>query len=185
MVANFAASLRNLARIHLAELGLEAVDGDGHHSLLVIRHVAIDELQTIRGQSIEDRHRRIDLLVVDGVGIRPLYRYLADIDGIAPHALCNRQSEMQTRIDHRVELSPGRQYAALVFFAFLALGLVAVFLLAPERRWPLIPAAIFAALAVTVSFGRGDLIPAQALAYFVPLIVIAVGAYLLVEQRGH
>src|SRR5207249_12199510 len=31
------------------------------------------------------------------------------------HALCNRQSEMQTRIDHRVELTPGRQYAAHVF----------------------------------------------------------------------
>ena len=66
----------------------------------------------------------------------------------------------------------------------IAVGVVYL-LLAPERRWPLIPAAIFAALAVTVSFGRGDLIPAQALAYFVPLIVIAVGAYLLVEQRGH
>jgi hypothetical protein len=81
-------------------------------------------------------------------------------------------------------LSVTGQYAALIFFAFLALGLVSVFLLAPSRRWPLIPAAIFAALAVIVSLGRGDVIPAQALSYLVPLILIGVGAYLLVEQRA-
>src|SRR3982751_3393147 len=99
-------SRTDLAGIHLAELGLEAIDGNGHHPLLVIRHVAVDELQPIRRQSIEDRHRGIDLLIVDGVGVGPLNRYLADIDGVAPDPLRDRQLKMQPRLDHLVELTP-------------------------------------------------------------------------------
>ena len=76
-------------------------------------------------------------------------------------------------------------FAALIFFALLAAGLVAVFLVAPERRWPLIPAAFITLLALLVAFSRGDIIPAQAQAYLIPLILIAVGGYLLFEQRGH
>lgn len=75
--------------------------------------------------------------------------------------------------------------AALVFFAFLGAGLVMVFLLAPERRWPLVPAAFVGVLALLAWSGRADIIPPQAQAYLIPLILIAVGGYLLVEQRGH
>ncbi len=73
--------------------------------------------------------------------------------------------------------------SALIFFALLATGLVVVFLLAPERRWPLFPAALLALMAVLVSLGRTDLIPP--IGYLVPLILIAVGGYLLIEQGGH
>ncbi len=75
------------------------------------------------------------------------------------------------------------RFAAPVFLSFLALGLVAVYLLAPERRWPLVPALIIAAGAVAATFAVP--MPRDTLAYAVPVIVIAVGAYLLVEQSGH
>lgn len=72
------------------------------------------------------------------------------------------------------------QVAALLFLGLLALGLVAVFLLAPQRRWPLVPAAIVALLAVLVAFGRGDLVPS--VTYLIPVVLIAAGGYLLIEQ---
>ena len=79
-------------------------------------------------------------------------------------------------------LGLGGQLGALVFFALLAAGVLAVFLVAPERRWPLVPAAILAAVAITISITGAELIPAAAPAYLVPLILIAVGVYLLFER---
>jgi hypothetical protein len=75
-------------------------------------------------------------------------------------------------------------FASPVFLGTLALGLVAVFLLAPDRRVPLIPAAILTLVAVADVFLRIDLIPAALQPYFVPAILVAVGAYLLVERRA-
>lgn len=72
--------------------------------------------------------------------------------------------------------------AALVFFTFLSAGLVMVYLLAPERRWPLVPAAVVALLALLAWSGRADIVPAQAQAYLIPLILIAVGAYVLLQR---
>ncbi len=72
---------------------------------------------------------------------------------------------------------------APLFLALLAAGLAAVFVLAPDRRWPLIPAALVALIALAVAFGVQ--LPRDTLSYAIPLILIAVGAYLLVEQRGH
>jgi hypothetical protein len=73
--------------------------------------------------------------------------------------------------------------SALIFFMFLGAGLMGVFVVAPERRWPLVPAAILAAFALLVASGRQDIIPGEAQIYLVPLILVAVGAYLLAEQR--
>lgn len=75
------------------------------------------------------------------------------------------------------------QFDALVFFALLAAGFLAVFVAVPRRRWPLMPAAILGAVAVILAATGADVIPAAAPSYLVPLILIAVGAYLLVEQR--
>jgi hypothetical protein len=74
--------------------------------------------------------------------------------------------------------------AAPVFFASLGAGLVVVYLLAPTRRWPLVPAAVFAVLAILGAFNQVALIPNQVQPYLVPLILIAVGAYLILEPRA-
>jgi sugar phosphate permease len=83
----------------------------------------------------------------------------------------------------------GKQYVYLmpagpVFLGTLACGLVAVFLLAPRRWLPLVVAAILAVVALAALFFRIDLIPAELQPYFVPLILIIVGIYLLVEPRA-
>jgi hypothetical protein len=75
---------------------------------------------------------------------------------------------------------PG-QLASLVFFALLGAGTLAVFIVSPERRWPLVPAAVLGIVAVIVSVTGADIIPAAAPSYLVPLVLIGVGAYLLRE----
>jgi len=70
--------------------------------------------------------------------------------------------------------------ANAAFLGALALGLVAVFALAPERWAPLALAAVLAVIAVASLFLRIDLVPTMLQPFFVPLIVIAVGAYLLI-----
>ena len=55
-----------------------------------------------------------------------------------------------------------------------------MFALAPERWAPLALAAVLAVIAVASLFLRIDLVPTMLQPFFVPLIVIAVGAYLLI-----
>lgn len=74
--------------------------------------------------------------------------------------------------------------AGPVFLGTLACGLVAVFLLAPGRRAPLVLAGVLAVVAVADLFLRIDLIPLALQPYFVPVVLIIVGLYLLVEPRG-
>jgi len=71
-----------------------------------------------------------------------------------------------------------------VFLGTLALGLAAVFVLAPQRRLPLAPAAVLGAVALASVLLRSDLVPAELQPYFVPIILIVVGLYLLVEPSG-
>jgi hypothetical protein len=71
-----------------------------------------------------------------------------------------------------------------VFLGTLALGLAAVFVLAPQRRLPLAPAAVLGAVALASVVLKIDLIPAELQPYFVPIILIVVGLYLLVEPSG-
>ena len=74
--------------------------------------------------------------------------------------------------------------AGPVFLGTLALGLFVVFVLAPARRLLLAIAAILAVVAIADLFLNVVLVPADAQPYFVPLILIVVGPYLLVERRG-
>lgn len=78
-----------------------------------------------------------------------------------------------------------REAASAIFLAALAAGLLAVYLLRPTRRLPLIPAAVLAVVALAELFGRAELVPAAAQPFFVPVILLFVGAYLLIEPRGH
>jgi hypothetical protein len=76
------------------------------------------------------------------------------------------------------------EIAGPVFLGTLALGLIVVFAFAPGRRLLLAIAAILAVVAVADLLLNVVLIPAGAQPYFVPLILIVVGLYLLRERRG-
>ncbi|MDQ2951622.1 MAG: response regulator [Chloroflexota bacterium] len=70
------------------------------------------------------------------------------------------------------------------FVGLLALGLMGVSILAPARRWPLVPAALLGAVALVDLIGGVAIIPSVAAPFFVPAVLLAVGAYLLVEPQG-
>ncbi|MDE3100861.1 MAG: hypothetical protein KGJ98_01350 [Chloroflexota bacterium] len=76
------------------------------------------------------------------------------------------------------------QFAAPIFFGALAAALVCVTLLAPDRRWLLIPAVPLAVIAIAGVFGRVDLVPVAAQPFILPLVLMLVGAYLLVEPSS-
>ena len=73
---------------------------------------------------------------------------------------------------------------APAFVGLVALGLAGAFVLAPDRRWPLIPATILGVVAGTQLLTGASLIPAPLQPYFVPLILVGVGLYLLVERQS-
>ncbi len=73
------------------------------------------------------------------------------------------------------------QYAGPIFFGALAAALVTVTLLAPDRRWPLVPAIPLAVIAVAGVVGRVALIPSGAQPFILPLVLMLVGGYLLFE----
>lgn len=73
---------------------------------------------------------------------------------------------------------------APAFVGFVALGLFAAFVLAPERRWPLVPAAILGVAAGSQFLTGASPVPQALQPYFVPLILVGVGCYLLVERRS-
>ncbi len=72
--------------------------------------------------------------------------------------------------------------AGPVFLGTLAGGLVAVFILAPDRRAPLFLAGIIAVVALADLFLQIDLVPLALQPYFVPVVLIIVGLYLLLEH---
>ena len=72
-----------------------------------------------------------------------------------------------------------------VFLGALALGLAAVYALAPHRRLTIAPAVVVGVVALASLLFRMQLIPGGLEPYFVPAILIIVGFYLLVEPRGH
>ena len=73
--------------------------------------------------------------------------------------------------------------AGPVFLLTLAGGLVAVSLLAPIRRAPLLLAGVLAVVAIADVFLQIDLVPLALQPYFVPVVLIIVGLYLLVEPK--
>ena len=76
------------------------------------------------------------------------------------------------------------QAEAPAFVGLVALGLVVAFVLAPDRRWPLVPAALLGLAAGSQLLTGASLIPAPLQPYFVPLILVGVGLYLLVERQS-
>lgn len=77
---------------------------------------------------------------------------------------------------------PGDVRAAS-FLAALATGFGLVFLIHSSHRWPLVPAAILGAISLAELSGRGDIVPGAAQPFMVPVILVAVGAYLIVAPR--
>lgn len=77
---------------------------------------------------------------------------------------------------------PGETVAP-IFLASLTVGLVGVFVIRPQRRWPLVPAAILGAVTLAEIFRVAQVIPSGLQPLFVPLILIAVGGYLILAPR--
>lgn len=72
-------------------------------------------------------------------------------------------------------------FAGPTFFVALAVALVSVTLLAPDRRWPLIPALPLALIAAAGFLGRAELVPAAIQPLILPVVLMLVGAYILFE----
>ena len=72
-------------------------------------------------------------------------------------------------------------YSAPIFLGALAGAFGAVTLLAPERRWPLVPMIPLALIAVAGVLGKVDLVPVGLQPFVFPVLLMAVGAYLLFE----
>ena len=70
--------------------------------------------------------------------------------------------------------------AAPIFFGALAASFVVVTILAPDHRWPLIPALPLALIAVAGVIGGIDVLPAIQ-PFILPVTLMLVGGYLLVE----
>jgi hypothetical protein len=74
--------------------------------------------------------------------------------------------------------------AGPVFLGALAAGLFTVYALASQRRAPFVLALILAVIAIADLVLQVDLVPLALQPYFVPVILIIVGVYLLVEPRA-
>jgi hypothetical protein len=70
--------------------------------------------------------------------------------------------------------------AAPIFLGSLAVALAVVFLLYPEHRGLLVPAGLLALVAIADIVGLH--LPQEMQPFFVPIVLIAVGVYMLVER---
>jgi len=73
--------------------------------------------------------------------------------------------------------------AAPAFVGVIAVGFIVAFALAPQRRWPLVPAVLLGVVAAGRFVTGTSLIPASVEPYLVPVVLIGVGAYLLAEPQ--
>lgn len=80
------------------------------------------------------------------------------------------------------DLLGAQQAAGRLFLIAMTLAFAAVYLIEPSRRWPLAPALVFGVLAVLEFFGVASFIPDVARPFVVPVLLIAVGAYLLLPD---
>ncbi|MHB8631235.1 MAG: hypothetical protein ACYC9W_04835 [Candidatus Limnocylindria bacterium] len=76
-------------------------------------------------------------------------------------------------------------HASGIFLASLAVGFLVVYLLAPSRRIPLGVAAVIGVVALADTFTTVPVLPDALKPYFVPIILIVTGAYLVLEPRTH
>ena len=77
-------------------------------------------------------------------------------------------------------LSLPAELEASIFLGALAVALVIVFLIYRQHRGLLVPAALLAIVAAADQFGVP--LPSAVQPYFVPLILLAVGIYMLAER---
>lgn len=73
--------------------------------------------------------------------------------------------------------------AAPAFVGVIAVGFVVAFALAPQYRWPLVPAVLLGVVAGGRLVTGSSFIPPSFEPYLVPVVLIGVGAYLLVEPQ--
>ncbi len=60
-----------------------------------------------------------------------------------------------------------------------------IYLLSPSRKIPLAVAAVLGVVALADLFAKVEVVPAGLQPFFVPLILIITGAYLILEPRTH
>jgi hypothetical protein len=75
--------------------------------------------------------------------------------------------------------------ASGVFLGSLAIAFVVIYLLSPSRKIPLVVAAVVGVVALADIFTTIPIIPDGLKPYFVPIILIVTGAYLILEPRTH
>lgn len=68
------------------------------------------------------------------------------------------------------------------FVGVIALGFFVAFGLAPERRWPLIPAGLLGVVSAARLITGWSPIPAPLEPFLVPVVLVGVGTYLLIER---
>lgn len=78
-----------------------------------------------------------------------------------------------------------QSHASGIFLASLAVGFLVIYLLSHSRRIPLALAAILAVVALADIFTTVPIVPDAFKPYFVPVILIVTGAYLILEPRTH
>jgi CheY-like chemotaxis protein len=71
---------------------------------------------------------------------------------------------------------------APAFVAVIALGFLLAFALAPDRRWPLVPAGVLGVVAGARLLTGVSTIPSTLEPFLVPVVLMAVGTYLLIER---
>jgi hypothetical protein len=75
--------------------------------------------------------------------------------------------------------------ASGIFLLSLAIAFVVIYLLSPSRRVPLGVAAVIGVVALADLFTNIPIVPEGLKPYFVPIILIVTGAYLIWEPRTH
>jgi hypothetical protein len=78
-----------------------------------------------------------------------------------------------------------QSHASGIFLASLAIAFLVIYLLSPSRRIPLGLAAILGVVALADIFTNITVVPDAFKPYFVPVILIVTGAYLILEPRTH
>jgi CheY-like chemotaxis protein len=71
---------------------------------------------------------------------------------------------------------------APAFVGSVAIGFFVAFGVAPRKRWPLVPAVLLGGLAMTRLVTGSSLMPSHLEPFIVPVALVAVGCYLLIDQ---
>jgi hypothetical protein len=78
-----------------------------------------------------------------------------------------------------------QERASGIFLLSLAIAYLAIYLLSPYRKVPLGVAAVIGVVALADLFTSIAVVPDAVKPYFVPVILIVTGAYLIWEPRTH